>query len=67
VVRQISRQKGFVAEAGCFANVQILRELGRRMNSNNGGAAIQLDVSVPHEALGPALARKGIPKFFVDL
>jgi hypothetical protein len=31
-----------------------------------------LDVSkafdtVPHEALGPALSRKGVPKFFVDL
>jgi hypothetical protein len=40
VVRQNLRQKGFVAEAGCFANVQILMELVRRMKNENGGVAI---------------------------
>jgi hypothetical protein len=47
VVRQNPRQKGFVAEAGCFGNVQILMELVKRMISENGRIAIQLDVSKP--------------------
>ncbi|XP_021942003.1 uncharacterized protein LOC110841004, partial [Zootermopsis nevadensis] len=72
VVRQSPRQKGFVAEAGCFANIQILTELVRRMKRDKGGVGIQLDVSkafdtIPHEAIGPALTRKGLPSRFVDL
>lgn len=72
VVKQNPRQKGFVAETGCFANVQILLEIVKRMKNENGGIGIQLDIAkafdtVPHEAIGPALARKGIPKCFLDL
>lgn len=72
VVRIDPRQKGFVAEAGCFANVQILHELTCHMKQTRGGVGIQLDVSkafdtVPHDAMPGALRRKGIPEPIVDL
>ncbi|KAL0098628.1 hypothetical protein PUN28_020584 [Cardiocondyla obscurior] len=58
------RQKGFVSEAGCYANVRILHELTHQMKKSGGGVGIQLDVSkafdtVPHEAIPIALKRKG--------
>jgi len=45
VIKMNPRQKGFVAEAGCFANVQILDELVRTMKRSGGGVGIQLDIS----------------------
>jgi len=62
------RQKGFVPEAGCFNNVQILCEVLKRMQGT-GGVVVQLDVqkafdTAPHEAIKRALQYKGIPEFF---
>lgn len=70
VIQINPRQKGFVAEVGCFANVQILHELTCQMK--RGGVGVQLDVSkafdtVPHEAIPVALKRKGIPQPIIDL
>jgi hypothetical protein len=60
------RQKGFVKEAGCFNDIQILNEVIRSAKKEKGLVAVQLDISktfdtVPHEAIGKALRRKGIP------
>jgi hypothetical protein len=72
VVQINPRQKGCVAEAGCFANMQLLNEIIRRMKSSGGGVGIQLDVSkafdtIPHQAIGHALIRKGLPSPIVEL
>jgi hypothetical protein len=72
IIKMNPRQKGFVAEAGCFANVQLLDELVRTMKRSGGGVGIQLDISkafdtVPHKAIEYALTRKGLPPAFVKL
>lgn len=72
VVKTHPRQKGFVAEAGCFANLQLLDEAVRRMKNAMGGVGIQLDISkafdtVPHEAIRWGLERKGMPPELVNL
>ncbi|KAL0098730.1 hypothetical protein PUN28_020686 [Cardiocondyla obscurior] len=72
VIQMNPRQKGFVSEAGCYANVRILHELTHQMKKSGGGVGIQLDVSkafdtVPHEAIPIALKRKGVPAPIVDL
>lgn len=51
------RQKGFVAETGCFANLHILDQVTCIMKHESGGVGLVLDVSkafgtVPHEAIG---------------
>lgn len=72
VIAMNPRQKGFVAEAGCFANVRILDQLSRLMKTESGGVGVVLDVSkafdtVPHGAIGHALRRKGVPAPLVGL
>jgi hypothetical protein len=72
VIKMNPRQKGFVAEAGCFANVQLLDELVPTMKRSGGGVGIQLDISkafgtVPHNAIEYALTRKGLPPALVKL
>lgn len=72
VIPMSPRQKGFVAEAGCFNNIQILHELTCQMKQGRGGVGVQLDVSkafdtVPHDAIPFALKRKGVPQPIVDL
>jgi hypothetical protein len=72
VVKISPRQKGFVAEAGCFANTQLLDEIISRMKSSDGGVGKQLDISkafdtIPHLAIGHALKRKGLPGPIVEL
>lgn len=71
-VRMNPRQKGFTSEAGCFNNVHILSELLRHSKITEGLVAVQLDVSkafdtVPHEIIGEALRRKGLPELVVQL
>ena len=66
------RQKGFTSEAGCFNNVHILSELLRHSKTAEGLVAVQLDVSkafdtIPHEAIGAALRKKGLPELVVRL
>ncbi|GJQ68522.1 hypothetical protein Trydic_g17092 [Trypoxylus dichotomus] len=72
VVRYSPRQKGFIAESGCYNNVHIFNELLRHSKSNNGLVVVQLDLSkafdtIPHVAIGPALRRKGLPETVVRL
>uniref|UniRef100_A0A1B0CZB4 Reverse transcriptase domain-containing protein n=1 Tax=Phlebotomus papatasi TaxID=29031 RepID=A0A1B0CZB4_PHLPP len=60
------RQKGFVSEAGCYNNVQILREVLKLSKERRGLTMVQLDVTaafdtVPHQAIGPALRSRGLP------
>ncbi|KAH0816911.1 hypothetical protein GEV33_005880 [Tenebrio molitor] len=57
-VRFHPRQKGFVSEAGCFNNVQILSELLRHSKSQH-----QSLVAI----IGPALRMKGLPEPVVRL
>ena len=66
------RQKGFMNESGCFNNVHILNELLRHSKAKKGLVVTQLDVSkafdtVPHNALGYALRRKGFPEQVVRI
>jgi hypothetical protein len=66
------RQKGFVNESGCFNNVRIFNEIINIAKKKNGMVAVQLDVSkafdtAPHEVIGDALRRKGLPEFLVRL
>ncbi|XP_039303390.1 uncharacterized protein LOC120357295 [Solenopsis invicta] len=63
----ITTKDGFTSEAGCFNNVHILSELLRHSKNTEGLAAVQLDVSkafdtIPHEAIGAALRKKGLPE-----
>lgn len=72
VIDIIPRQKGFVTEAGCFTNVQILHELTCRMKQDTGGVGIQLGVAkafdtIPHETIPGALKRKRISQPIVGL
>ena len=73
VVQFTPRQKGFVNEAGCFNNVQICNELLRHSKQNAKDlVAVLLDVSkafdtVPHQAIGAALKRKGLPDHVVRI
>jgi hypothetical protein len=66
------RQKGFVNEAGCFNNVHILNETIKLAKKKSGLVAVQLDISkafdtVPHEVIGHALRKKGIPEYVIEL
>lgn len=70
-VVQTPRQKGFTAENGCYNNVHILNEVLRHAKIHNGLVVVQLDVSkafdtVPHEIIGAALRKKGLPKYLVN-
>jgi hypothetical protein len=61
-----SRQEGFVAEPGCFNNVQALAEVLRAAKAHRGMVMIQLDISkafdsIPHQAVDPALRRLRVP------
>jgi hypothetical protein len=71
-VRLTPRQKGFVNEDGCFNNVHTLNEILKLAKKGDGITIVQLDISkafdtVPHEVIGDALRRKGIPETVVRL
>ena len=61
------RQKGFKNENGCRHNIAILGSTLASMKGGRGGVLTIVDVSkafdtVPHAALDPTLAMKGIPR-----
>ncbi len=66
------RQKGFISEPGCFANVQILHEAVNQMKNDTGGVGVILDISkafdtVPHKTIKWALSRKGMPEPLINM
>nr|QQA03726.1 R2 non-LTR retrotransposon [Rhyparobia maderae] len=72
VVRLTPRQKGFVAEAGCFNNVVLLDSVLRHAKCGGGVVAVQLDISkafdtIPHCTIATALLNKGLPPFLANL
>ncbi|KAG7196443.1 hypothetical protein KM043_018829, partial [Ampulex compressa] len=71
-IKGTARQKGFVAERGCYNNVHILNEILAHSKVKGGLVAVQLDVSkafdtIPHQAIGPALRKKGMHERVVQL
>jgi hypothetical protein len=72
LVRFSPRQKGFMNEPGCFNNIHIANEMVNMSKRKTGMTMVQLDISkafdtVPHEVIGDALRRKGIPETVVNL
>jgi hypothetical protein len=69
------RQKGFTSESGCKINVDLLNATLNNSKRNNGvrlGIFTMVDISkafdtIPHSALKPCLARKGIPAPIINL
>ena len=66
------RQKGFTSERGCKINIELLNCALNYSKRNSGGIFTIVDISkafdtVPHAALKPCLARKGVPAPIVDL
>ncbi|ERL94887.1 hypothetical protein D910_12160 [Dendroctonus ponderosae] len=66
-----TKQKGFVAEPGCFTNIHILNELLRHSKAFKGLVLTQVDISkafdtIPHCAIAPALTCKGLPAHMVS-
>jgi hypothetical protein len=60
------RQKGFVAESGCFHNMHALNEILRTAKVRDGIVITQIDISkafdtILHEAVDPALQKLGVP------
>jgi hypothetical protein len=65
------RQKGLVFENGGFNNVHILNEVIAKAKPGIGVVVVQLDLSeafdtIPHQAIGPALKRHGIPQVVTE-
>ena len=66
------RQKGFTSENGCKINIELLNSALNYSKRNSGGIFTIVDISkvfdtVPHAALKPCLAKKGVPALIVDL
>lgn len=67
------RQKGFVKENGCYANIHILNELITRAKRNHCNLiTVFLDLSqafdlVPHDVIAPALRKKGFQETVIHL
>jgi hypothetical protein len=60
------RQKGFTSENGCKTNIELLNSALNASKHENGGIFTIVDISkafdtIPHSALTPCLARKGVP------
>ena len=66
------RQKGFTSENGCKINIDMLNAALRYSKRNRGGIFTIVNISkafdtIPHSALRPYLARKGVPTPMVAL
>lgn len=66
------RQKGFTSENGCKINIELLNSALNHSKRNRGGIFTIVDISkafdtVPHAALKPCLAKKGVPDPIVEL
>jgi hypothetical protein len=66
------RQKGFMNEPGCFNNIHMINEMVNMSKRKTEMTVIQLDISkafdtIPHEVIGDALRRKGIPETMINL
>ena len=66
------RQKGFTSESGCKNNIELLNSALNYSKRNNSGMFTIVDISkafdtVPHAALKPCLARKGVLAPIIDL
>jgi hypothetical protein len=67
-----ARQKGFTSENGCKINIELLNSALNSSKRENGGTFTIVDVSkafdtIPHSALTPCLARKGVPAPIIEL
>lgn len=66
------RQKGFTAESGCKINIDLLSAALDYSKKKKGGVFTIVDISkafdtVPHSAIIPCLARKGVPTPITEL
>lgn len=66
------RQKGFTAESGCKINIDLLSAVLDYSKKEKGGIFTIVDISkafdtVPHSAIEPCLARKGVPAPIIAL
>lgn len=66
------RQKGFTSENGCKITVKLLNVALNHSKRDNGGVFTIVDISkafdtIPHSALKPCLAWKGVPTPIIDL
>lgn len=65
-ITQSIRQKGFTAEDGCKANINLFAGALARMKSSTGGVVTVVDISkafdtIPHSMLKSCMLRKGVP------
>jgi hypothetical protein len=66
------RQKGFTSANGCKINAEIVNTALKRSKRDHGGVFTIVDISkafdtVPHSAIAPSLARKGISAPLIEL
>lgn len=67
-----SHQTGFVLEAGCYNNIQMLRKVLHAAKAGDSFMLIHIYVSkafdtVPHEAIRPALRVMRLPEMVMRL
>lgn len=70
-IKQAVRQKGFIKEDGCKANINLLEAALHRMKAAEKGVITIVDIAkafntVPHSAVRQGLRRKGTPPVVVD-
>jgi hypothetical protein len=66
------RQKGLISEDGCKINVELFNTALEQSKKDRGGVFTTVDISkafdtVPHSAIAPSLARKGISAPLIEL
>jgi hypothetical protein len=69
---RLTPRQGFVNEDGCSNNVHTMNEILKLAKKGDSITIVQQDISkafdtVPHEVIGDALRRKGIPETVVSL
>uniref|UniRef100_A0A6M2DYL2 Putative reverse transcriptase n=1 Tax=Xenopsylla cheopis TaxID=163159 RepID=A0A6M2DYL2_XENCH len=65
------RQKGFINENGCLANIRILNAVLKHMKAGQGGTIVQIDITkafdtIPHVSIKEGLLSMGIPPYIAD-